>query len=224
MANEAEVFSRPNIVQIVEDVLKPGRGITEPRYSFPAVYCLKHIVTGKVYVGSTRNLARRISDHRGKLRGERHPNANIQKAFDEAPEFHLVYSQCDSKETALDSEQILLDQFGKLKAAELLNIATDARLSMKGVYASPETKNKMSETHKRICSDEKFRSEVSGRMKSAWASKEKREMYMGCVGLKAKPIVIDGIEYPNAKEAAAALNCHEATARRYARAQRLTSS
>lgn len=218
--NVAEIFSRPQQEAVViEDVLAKGNAPDKDNYRFPAVYCLKHIQSEKIYVGSTKDLFARIKDHRGRLKGDRHPNRNIQKAFDENPEFCLIYSQCESKEFALSTEQVLLDQLNKLDQDSLLNIATDARVALNGITMSDETRAKMSESHQKQANTAEARVANSNRMKALWADEEKRKMYLSCVGGKSKPITINGVEYSNADEAAKALNCHRATASRYAREQ-----
>ena len=223
--NSAEVFSRPNNealeeIKTIEDAIKHGRGITESNFSFPAVYCLKHS-SGKLYVGSTKNLAQRIKDHRGRLYGDRHPNLNIQKAFNENEVFHLIYSKCQSKEEATDCEQILLDQIPRAEIGSLLNIATDARIAMNGLKMSENTRARMRKVHKEKSSDPEFRKNISLRMKSAWANEKTRKMYLSHVGMKPKPLTINNVEYQNAHEAAKVLNCHPASARRLARQQKI---
>lgn len=111
MANEAEVFSRPNAEDaeapvVIENALSSPLLKNTSEYSFPASYVLRHS-SGKVYIGSTKNLNRRIKDHRVRLAGGIHPNKNVQNAFNEDAGFDLLYLHCESKEEALAAEQNL---------------------------------------------------------------------------------------------------------------------
>ena len=49
-----------------------------PRY----VYAIKHNITGKVYVGSTKNLKTRINSHLLLLRNHKHPVEDLQADYD----------------------------------------------------------------------------------------------------------------------------------------------
>ena len=224
MTCESEVFSRPNDSLAIEDVLKLGKGITNKDFSFAAAYCLKHAESSKVYIGSTHNLCNRIRDHRGRLSRHKHPNNKIQQAFDQDATFHIAYVKCDSKEEAVDIEQILLNEFNRLSSDSLLNIAKDARLPIKGLKMSEETKIKMSNSHKEQSLDPNFRSAVKERMKRLWETKEGREKYMNCVGERPEPIVLNGVEYSDPKEAAKLFNCHRVTVQRWAKKQKSGST
>lgn len=47
------------------------------------VYALRHKKTGKVYVGCTRNVERRIREHMKHLINNTHPNAQMQADYNE---------------------------------------------------------------------------------------------------------------------------------------------
>lgn len=49
--------------------------------SDPAIYEIRHVASGKVYVGSTNNWKRRQNEHRAELRGNRHSNSHLQRAW-----------------------------------------------------------------------------------------------------------------------------------------------
>jgi predicted GIY-YIG superfamily endonuclease len=44
------------------------------------VYAIRHVGSGKVYIGSAQNLWRRGRDHVRMLRGGYHPNPHLQRA------------------------------------------------------------------------------------------------------------------------------------------------
>jgi group I intron endonuclease len=49
--------------------------------SAPGVYCIRHVATNRVYVGSTNNLSKRLSRHRRDLTLNRHHNSYLQSEW-----------------------------------------------------------------------------------------------------------------------------------------------
>ena len=47
----------------------------------PGIYIIRHIESGKVYVGSASNISKRWHRHRKDLRLGRHPNKHLQAAW-----------------------------------------------------------------------------------------------------------------------------------------------
>lgn len=45
------------------------------------IYCIQNILTGKRYIGSSVDIRRRITEHRGALRYGQHPNPYLQSSF-----------------------------------------------------------------------------------------------------------------------------------------------
>jgi predicted GIY-YIG superfamily endonuclease len=82
------------------------------RYKFTGIYAIKHIATGRYYVGHSRDLYSRTKQHRSELHLGRHPNPNLQHAYlqDARIEFEYVLTNLD-EELALSLEQQILDRY-----------------------------------------------------------------------------------------------------------------
>ena len=203
--------------------LSPITSLSCRDHAIPAAYVLSHPSTGKRYVGSTKNLYNRISLHRSKLKYGDHSNKNLQIAFDTDPVFNLSAVFADSKETALDIEQKLLDE-GHL-ANDLLNIAGDARRAGFGRPMEDTVRNNLSELAKVRNSDPVFLAALSDKMKvvmnnpvlrSAQSDRAKQQMNdpahkTKMITATSRPVVVDGVQYPSIKEAAVSLGIKRST-------------
>lgn len=79
-----------------------------------AVYGIKNIHNGRIYVGSSKNLKSRLRLHFSLLRKGSHKNRKIQKDFNRYGEdaFEVVHlSSATSEKSALKFEQIYIDGF-----------------------------------------------------------------------------------------------------------------
>lgn len=114
------------------------------------VYVIYNAISKKFYVGSAVNFARRLSDHRSKLRKERHINPYLQRSWNlhgEAAFEFLILERCKAEEL-LQTEQFYLDLWWG--TGRLFNISPVAGASMKGLKHSEATRKKLSESHKGI--------------------------------------------------------------------------
>jgi len=75
----------------------------------PAYYVLNHKPTGYYYVGSTRDLKRRIANHRSQLEKGIHPNKNLLRVFTKWSDFEVHHVYRDF-ELSKEMEQRLLDK------------------------------------------------------------------------------------------------------------------
>lgn len=57
----------------------------------PGIYKITCLSSKKIYIGSTGDLARRWPEHRKELRGNRHPNAHLQSAWNKYGELQFHY-------------------------------------------------------------------------------------------------------------------------------------
>lgn len=104
-----------------------------PRTS--GIYQILCVSTGKVYIGSAVNLRQRWSDHRKTLRGNRHSNIHLQRAWDKYGEDAFEFSILESVmfvEHLIEREQAWIDA----RSPEF-NIAPNAG-SQLGIKYSPE--------------------------------------------------------------------------------------
>lgn len=110
--------------------------ITDKFPDKPATYIIQDPVTGKAYIGSTGNLQHRIAVHISELRNEKHNNQELQKAFNNNKNLEVTATFFEDKETALNFEQCLLDEFHGQEF--ITNVASDARSSLTGRLATDE--------------------------------------------------------------------------------------
>ena len=104
-------------------------------------YKIVNHTNGKMYIGSAVNMQRRMVRHRTDLRGGRHDNGHLQRAFDRDGEDAFTFeviAPCDPG-SLLEWEQAFIDA-GEPEY-NILRVAGGGRY---GIAHSPETKAKMS--------------------------------------------------------------------------------
>jgi len=130
-----DVFRR--LGWVVEKVPSSSHG--SPKTT--GVYLLVHFVTGQVYVGSHGNLYHRPYQHHSLLVRGKHWNERFQEAFGIDNQILPMFIVTKDREEAYDLEQRLLDQF--LPTGLLFNTAKNARLAMKDLEVSEETRARL---------------------------------------------------------------------------------
>lgn len=80
----------------------------------PGVYLIKNKVSGTRYVGSSRNLNRRIKEHVYRLSRSEHANNHLQASCLNDLEFYII-KNCKTHKEALDFEQEYLDFYNLYK-------------------------------------------------------------------------------------------------------------
>jgi len=112
------------------------------------IYCIKHIESGRCYVGSAELFDRRFKVHLTKLEAGTHHSRKLQEAWNEcgAEAFEIVVLERCSKDELIAREQQWIDM---LEAADTgYNVAEWAASPMKGKKHSDETRQKMRDSHK----------------------------------------------------------------------------
>ena len=103
---------------------------------------------GKVYVGSAKNISKRLIDHKRRLRSGGHVNQKLQNAWnaygEESFTFHVMELVYDKRQL-IEREQFWIDYLDAVKSG--YNILMDAK-SRLGLKASDETRKKQSDAHK----------------------------------------------------------------------------
>lgn len=82
------------------------------------VYCFLNTVNKKRYIGSSQNMAQRLSIHRSQLRGNYHGNTHLQNAWNKYTEtnFEIVILEfVDLLDNLIPREQFWLDHFESYK-------------------------------------------------------------------------------------------------------------
>lgn len=107
-------------------------------------YLLFNEQTGYYYIGSSVEAKRRLRDHFRDLKSGTHSNSKFQHAFNKDQEFEVEVVPLNSREEALQLEQLLIDEHrGDPK---LLNLALDVASPRLGVKASEETVERQSKS------------------------------------------------------------------------------
>ena len=126
------------------------RSFIMSRDGIGAVYVIRNTVNGKVYVGSSANVKERFRTHRKQLRGNRHPNAHLQSAWQAYGEpsfiFEIVENVSDYS-TLIQREQAWMDSLGSTIPATGYNMRPFAD-SSRGKKATPEQRAKLSAARK----------------------------------------------------------------------------
>ncbi len=75
-----------------------------------AYYVLTHTPTGVFYIGSTRDLYRRMNNHRSSLAAGNHYNARLQEVFTDWDDIDVDWVYCDNVELAEERERTSLSR------------------------------------------------------------------------------------------------------------------
>ena len=129
------------------------------------VYAIRHIVSGKSYVGSSSKIENRWVRHRSALKHNRHHSEKLQRAWNKygADAFEFEVLQTCALSALRSVEQEWLDRLeahrqGYNCTAKSLEHSEEVRArlaaSHRGKTASPETRAKMSKAHKGLMSHE----------------------------------------------------------------------
>lgn len=109
------------------------------------IYEIRNTTNGKRYVGSSRVISRRLSEHRAMLRGRYHHSVALQRAWDKYGEESFEFRPLAYLEDAdlVATEQRLIEQ-AFAEDAGCYNIARHSDANMRGRRHSEETRKRMS--------------------------------------------------------------------------------
>lgn len=140
-------------------IFREIRAMADAILSLCGIYTIKHIASGKVYVGSAKNIARRWKRHKSDLGCGRHHSIKLQRAWEKYGAQAFEFSIIESVGTFNDlvpREQYWIDQLSAYSGGYNSRPLAESSL---GVKHSPETCAK-----------------VGARSRAAWADPEYREM------------------------------------------------
>lgn len=106
-----------------------------------AFYILRHVASGKIYVGSAKNINKRMYDHEYDLKNKRHKNKTLESLYYQAPEFQFYFVLVNTREEAFDLEQWCSDKYRN--SGLLVNVTIDVRSPFLGFVKSNEHKLKI---------------------------------------------------------------------------------
>lgn len=136
------------------------------------IYCILCVPTGKIYIGSARNIGGRIRGHLSALNKGKHHNKYLQRAWSKygRSAFSASVVEFCTPSELLDSEQRHIDANGcvqpvgfnlhpKARSSSGIRRSPDTLERMRaanlGKTISPETRAKISATLKEVCRDKK---------------------------------------------------------------------
>jgi predicted GIY-YIG superfamily endonuclease len=156
----------------------------------PGAYCITHVETGKVYIGSTGNLATRVSGNLGALKRNKHKNNNLQKVFNDDSTVEVLVKPTATLTDAVALEQQLVNEFKDTKY--LCNIGiTDVARPQLGVEGQTRTT--------------KHKEQISEKNRLYAKTPEGRQHILERTEKRSRKVIIDGITYPSQNEAARVL-------------------
>jgi hypothetical protein len=93
------------------------------------IYCIKCILTKKVYIGSSSNIYMRFRDHKSKLNNNKHANGYLQNSWNKYGENNFKFSiieLCD-KNNLLFKENFYIEKNNSLNGRKGFNLVTAER-------------------------------------------------------------------------------------------------
>ena len=147
----------------------------------PAVYMLTHEPTGLFYIGSSSSFGLRVNSHKHQLLKGIHKATRLQEVFKSWDEIDVRFTEVDSPETALATEQHFLNLFYGHPLC--VNSASSVRSDQNLSYNSGGVK----------CNEKQNAANAANAAKCR------------------KRVSIAGIEYPSIKDARLALNLPKKT-------------
>lgn len=111
-------------------------------YQKPGIYKIICIPTGKIYIGSSVNISVRITSHKTSLRGKRHANTYLQRAWEKHGEGSFTFEILEyiTEELLLERESYWIQFYKSDSKSSGFNIWTADRGRMRH---SEETKRKI---------------------------------------------------------------------------------
>jgi len=157
------------------------------------VYEFRSKVDGKVYVGSSHDLARRYTAHLLHLRRGDHKNIHLQRAWNKYGESNFTYKVLEycAPEIRTDVETVWINVLQAADSEYGYNIKLEGRMNSgvnvecrqrmseawyrHGVTLTPAGRKKISETHTGVVFTQERRSKISDRRKAYLADPKHRE-------------------------------------------------
>jgi hypothetical protein len=186
-------------------------------------YLLRHVKTGKVYVGSHHDLYLRPYQHKSLLRNHKHFVPEFQAAFNDDPELEVFFIITNTRQQGYEIEQEILDRFHG--TGLLFNQAKDARLAQKGLVVNAATRKKLSlagkgrphsEEHKRKLKLARVgwrnSPEAIEKMKASAKRRGINPEMTRLAALKnARPVMVEGQRYESIKAVSQAFGLYAST-------------
>lgn len=201
------------------DAMYVERPLNHPRlsdvFACNGVYVISHLKTAKAYIGSSRDVRRRLWFHCSTLVAGKNKNRLLQDLFKECgySGFVVRIITCQDREHAFDVEQSLLNKYRS--QGRLLNLTDSARdntgvrltvehrsqLSARASLRkhSEETKAKLSILRREEGLTESWRENIQNANSKKWQDPDFRKKWEAA---RLRSVTVDGHEYKSLSEAA----------------------
>ena len=174
------------------------------------VYTVRHSESGELYIGSTNDFAIRRCNHLSTLRRGVHCNEQLQAAFTDETTLDWTFAETASREEAYRLEGLLIESNidNPLLCNRSVNPKGNDGRSFRGKTHSEESLAKMSAAKQGVALSDEHRASMSasrtGKTKTAeWSDKIADSV--------RKEVVVNGVVYRSATEAAIAHNTSATT-------------
>lgn len=196
-------------------------GPKNPLRKQPGVYCIEHVETGMVYVGSTTSLSDRASKNKSALKMDKHKNKPLQKLYNDNPNIEIYVEPTPDIKTAQIAEQLVVNALKD--TGKLCNVATTNVLKTKtgmkltdehktallksslGVKRSDESRAKMSKAHLGIPLDDEVKQKLSLVHLERLATPEGKAAHAKGIEKLMHSVMCNGVVYESKSAAARAL-------------------
>lgn len=174
----------------------PGRSgglrTPNPLKDIIGTYCVTVIETGMVYIGSTANLAQRVSVHLSDLKYCRHSNPKLQEAYNTDTDIEIIVKPAVTITEAQSLEQHLVDHFKD--SGYLCNVGTvDVTKPNLGTIRTEKQRQNMSDAHRGLKIPETTGHQISVAQKAFYQT----EQGQANIRAMSKKFTLDGVEYPS---------------------------
>lgn len=190
---------------------KFGNNLYDVKVSRPGAYAVMEIVSGKIYFGSSKDVYKRVTEHKSGVVRKRHPNKKFEELLrnEQFKIFDLVVIFTETREEAYSLEQFFLDEWKDQD--RLLNIAHDARCAMRGAKLSKEHLEILSKVNRdKIVSEESRAKMALSRKTSPLAISQLAEVHEK----KRRRVRVDAVEYESITEARSTTGLSESVIRK----------
>jgi group I intron endonuclease len=164
----------------------------------PGVYMIHCFGNGSIYVGSSKNIEKRLSDHKSQLRHNYHKQQILQSTWNKYGESSFVFlavAYCDSEIEYLLLEQQLLDAM-VANSIRVMNIAAVTANPRLGRPGRRENGVHVGQSNRGVPKSAEHRAKT-GEKRRAWCARN-RELY----GTSFPPSTMTKMSHPEACRAA----------------------
>lgn len=169
--------------------------MSEHPVSLPAFYIIT-LKSGHFYIGSTKNLYRRLLRHKFTLENGVHPNRHLQSAFTTWEDFNIQFTHCKDRHSAMGKEQQLLDE--RVGDPLCLNISKTAKPDPVANGASAAAHAYWTDEKK----SRESRQKISVALKGKPLSDETRAKMSLAKLNRSRAVICDGIRFSSLVDAA----------------------